>query len=178
MGEEMTTRPEATEHDPYYSTYIDRVPDGEILELLTSGLEETLALLAGCPEDRETFRYAPGKWSVREVVGHIVDTERLFAFRALQFARADPGPLPGVDQLVWAAGSNAGVRPLASLADEFARVRAATLSLFASFDEAAWARTGVASDCPVSVRALAWILAGHEIHHRRVLAERYLLGAD
>jgi len=169
-------RPAPDEHDPYYSTYIDKVPDGDIVETLRSGGAEAVARLRAVPGELETFRYAPGKWSIREAVGHVVDVERMFSFRALHMARADPAPLPGMDQEVWSAASNAGERTLAALADELAAVRAATVALFGSLDEAAWSRRGVASGLEVSVRALAWIVAGHELHHRRILEERYQAG--
>lgn len=167
-------RPAPDEHDPYYSTYVDKVPDGDVVVTLRSEGEAMLALLGTVPAELESHRYAPGKWSIREAVGHVVDTERLFSFRALHIARADPAPLPGMDQEVWAGASNAGERPLASLAGELAAVREATVHLFESLDGEAWERRGVASGLAVSVRALAWIIAGHEIHHRRVIEERYL----
>jgi uncharacterized damage-inducible protein DinB len=167
-------RPTASEHAPYYSTYVDRVPDRPILDVLRSAPSELAAVLSTVDPQDEGFAYAPGKWSFRQALGHVVDAERVFSFRALHIARADPSPLAGMDQEIWAAASNAGERPLASLAGELAAVREATVRLFDSLDEAAWARRGVASDLAVSVRALAWIVAGHEIHHRWVLEERYL----
>lgn len=170
----MQVRPESSEYDPFYATYVDRVPDGDILSLLAESVDETLALLATCPEDRELYRYAPGKWSIRELVGHVSDAERLYAYRALHFARADPSPFPGVDSRGWAERSNAADRPLASLAEELASVRAATVRLWSSFDAATWAATGVASGRRFTVRSLAYMIAGHEIHHRGVLESRYL----
>jgi len=172
----MQVRPQASEYDPFYSTYVDKVPDGDILAILAESVEATLALLGTCPEDRELYRYAPGKWSIRELVGHVIDAERLYAYRALHFARADPSPLPGMDSRVWAERSNAGDRPLASLAEELASVRAATVSLWASFDAVTWTAAGVASGRRFTVRSLAYVIAGHDIHHRCVLADRYLEG--
>ena len=170
---DLATRPGPAEYAPFYSTYVDGVPEGDILETLTGGLEETARVLASFHGDRETRRYAPGKWSVREVVGHVVDTERVFAYRALSIARRDPAALPGMDQEVWALGSNAQDRPLEDLERELAAVRSSSLALFRSFPADAWKRRGMASGNSFTVRSLAWIVAGHEIHHRRVLAERY-----
>ena len=170
----MLTRPTPDEYAEYYGIYINKVPEGEILELMESELEATLNLLASVPAEREAFRYEPGKWSIREVVGHLVDTERTFAYRAVWFARGAPLPLPGIEQDDWAAASNAHDRPLADLAAEFKAARHSHRTMFASFDEETVMRRGVASDCTFSVRSIAWILVGHEIHHRRILAERYL----
>ena len=172
----MRTRPETSEYDPFFATYIDRVPDGDILSTLTTSIEQTEALLRSCPTERERYRYAPDKWSIRELVGHIIDAERLYAYRALHFARADPSPLPGMDPADWARNSNASDRPLPDLADELLQVRAATVGLFTSFDEPISKKTGIAGGRSFSVRSLAWVIAGHEIHHRHVLAERYLAG--
>lgn len=174
----MLQRPDVSEYDPFYSTYVDKVPEGDILSVLEASAEQTLALLECCGETQASFRYAPGKWSISELIGHVIDTERLFAFRALHFARQDPSALPGMDQDVWAASSNASGRSLSSLATELATVRAATLSLFSSFDERIVATTGVASGCRFTVNALAYVIAGHEIHHRGVLEERYILEPD
>jgi uncharacterized damage-inducible protein DinB len=170
----MLTRPAADEYADYYSTYASKVPEGDILELMSSELEETLSLLASVPEDRETYRYGPDKWSIREAVGHMIDTERTFAYRALWFARSSPDPLPGMQQDDWAATSNAHERPLADLASEFEAARRSNLAMFAGFDEETASRTGVASGCTFSVRAIAYIVVGHEIHHRRILSERHL----
>ena len=167
-------RPDSSEYDPFFATYVDRVPDGDILSILATGIEKTSALLYSCPTDWERHRYAPDKWSIRQLVGHIIDAERLYAFRALHIARTDPAPLPGIDPGVWAESSNASDHPLPSLVDELAAVRAATVSLFSSFDEAILKATGVAGGRKFSVRSLAWVIAGHEIHHRGVLEERYL----
>jgi len=173
----LQIRPESSEYDPFFATYVDRVPDGDILSTLATGVEETLALLRSCPTDWEQHAYAPGKWSVRQLVGHVIDAERLYAFRALQFARRDPAPLPGIDPNVWAASSNSSDRQLSLLRDELATVRAATLGLFSSFDDATMQATGIAGGRRFSVRSLAWVIAGHEIHHRRMLEERYFAGA-
>jgi len=170
----MLVRPESDEYDDYYRRYVRKVLDGEILDLMQSELEETLTLLLGVSEEQETYRYEPGKWSVREVVGHMIDIERLFGFRALWFARQVADPLPGMDQDMWATVSNAHARPLAELADEFALARRSNRAMFASFDDDMAELAGVASGYSFTVRSCAYILVGHEIHHRKVLRDSYL----
>ncbi len=167
-------RPHPSEHAEYYGLYIHQVPDGDVLQILDEGVGRTVELLGGLPPEWETYRYEPGKWSVREVMGHVVDVERVFGYRALSIARADPATLPGMDQDQWAASSNAGDRPLASLLEDLRWARRSSLAMFKGFDDATGERSGVASDCPFSVRTFPYIVAGHEIHHRRVLEERYL----
>jgi len=161
------------EYAPFYETYVSRVPEGDILEILSGEIGETLRLIRSIPSELEEYRYQPDKWSVREVVGHMVDTERAFAFRALRFARGDTAQLPGMNQDEYAAGSNAASRPLAELASEFEVVRAASIALFRGFSVGAWSRVGVASGCSFTVRAVSFIIAGHEIHHRSGLEENY-----
>ncbi|MCG6954969.1 MAG: DinB family protein [Gemmatimonadetes bacterium] len=168
------TRPAADEFNEYYRRYIDLVPDGDILATLKAQMAETQGLLASVPADREEYRYAEGKWSVREVVGHLVDTEHLFAFRALWAARGAAAEQPSMEQNAWADVSNAGGRPLAELAEEWAALRRAVVLMGAGFDEGAWSRRGVASGNAFSVRAAMWIVAGHELHHRRLLEQKYL----
>lgn len=163
--------------NPFYRTYTDKVPAGDVLHILADNGVQTAILLRSVPSDLETYAYAEGKWTLRELVGHMIDTERLFAFRAYWFARSGPGPLPGMDEKEFAAVSNASERPLAQMISEFENVRASTLSLFRSFDDTAWQRVGEASGFPFTVRALPFIVAGHEIHHRQVLQERYLPAA-
>ena len=158
----------------YYFTYIDKVPDGDVMTLLETGVTETRRALSGVSAERERHRYAPGKWTLREVLGHVVDAERVFGFRAFHIARGDSAPLPGMEQDDFAAASGADDRPLADLLDELDLVRRGHLALFRSFGAEAWERSGVASGVPFRVRAIPFILAGHEIHHRRVLVERYL----
>jgi hypothetical protein len=174
MTELTIGRPDETEYDPYYGKYVSLVPAGDVVAVLGSQIEETLALLRSVPEERARFRYAPGKWSVKELVGHLIDTERIFSYRALRFARDDRTPLPGYEQDDYVRGGSFDAVPLDELAAEFASVRRATVFLFKHLDEGAWARRGLASDSEVSVRALAYIIAGHELHHRRVLRDRYL----
>lgn len=167
-------RPGAGEYAPYYEKYVSLVPAGDIVETLRRQSSDTLALLGGVDDARALSRYEPGKWSVKEVVGHILDSERVFAYRALRFARGDETPLPGYDQDAYVSAANFDARPLASLAADFGRVRASTVSLFESLDPEAWTRRGVANENPASVRAIAHIIAGHELHHVRILRERYL----
>lgn len=172
MGSITSVAP--SEYAPFYQTYVGRVPEGDILEILSGQMADTLGLFRSVPSELEEYRYGPGKWSVREVVGHLIDTERIFGFRALAFARGDATPLPGMEQDEYAAGSNAASRPLSELAAEFAAVRIATVALFRGFSDDAWGRVGIASGCSFSVRSLAFIIAGHEIHHRAGLEENYL----
>ncbi len=167
-------RPNADEHDPYYAKYIALVPDGDLLALLSAQIEETGDLLKNVPESKAGYRYAPGKWSIKEVVGHLSDTERIFSYRALRFARADVTPLPGFEQEDYVKGTNFDARLLTDLVSEFRAVRQATVTLLKSFDEDALRRRGVASEKPISVRALAYNIAGHELHHVEILRTRYL----
>ena len=174
----MTTatipRPDATEYAPFYGTYVGKVPDGDLLELLERQRRETQNLLAGLSDTQALHRYAPGKWSMKEVVGHLMDSERVFCYRALRFARADEKPLQGFDEKAWVPAGSFDARPLADLAAELDAVRRATIALFGGFDAAALARKGTANNNEVTVRALAWIVAGHERHHVAILRERYL----
>jgi len=167
-------RPAADEHAPYYAEYVALVADGDLLETLTREGAATLARLRALPPEREDHRYGPEKWSVRELVGHCIDGERVFGYRALAFARGDANPLPGFDEEEWARTSNAATRSLAELCDDWEAVRASTLRLLSGLDSAALDRRGTASNAPVTVRALGWIIAGHAAHHRAVLEERYL----
>jgi hypothetical protein len=166
-------RPAAAEYDPYYGRYIDKVPEGDLLRTLEAQARETQALLAGLSDAKALHRYAPGKWSIKEVIGHVADTERVYSYRALRFARADATALPGFDENAWVPAGNFDARPVADLAAELDAVRRATLALFRGLDAAALARRGTANDAAVSVRAIAWIIAGHERHHVALLHERY-----
>lgn len=170
----MFDRPEPSEYADYYGLYVDRVGEGDIRDLMEREMRTTLELLAAVPEEREVYRYAEGKWSVREVVGHIIDVERVFAFRALCFARHAPEPLPGMEQDDWALASNANHRPLAELARELETARRSHVAMFRGFDDSVALDTGVASGVHFSVRGLAYCMVGHEMHHREILADRYL----
>lgn len=158
----------------YYFTYIDQVPDGDIRGILEAQEGEIVAVLGGLSEQASLHRYAPDKWSIREVLSHVNDAERVFVCRALWFARGFESPLPSFDQHVALAAAGADARSLGSHVDEFRAVRAATLSLFRHLPAEAWDRRGIASDNPFTVRALAYITAGHATHHLRILRERYL----
>lgn len=167
-------KPERTEAAEYYFRYIDQVVEDDICHVLETQLSETLALLQSIPDERSLHRYASEKWTIREVVGHLNDTERLFAFRAFWFARGFESPLPSFDQNVAVTFARADQRAWSSHIEEFRDVRAATLALFQNLSPEAWMRRGVASDNPFSVRALAYIAAGHVTHHVKILRERYL----
>ncbi len=166
-------RPEPSEYDAFYAGYVAEIPEGEILDVLGAQAEVFRRLADDVPPETELFRYAPGKWSVRQVVGHIADCERSFAFRALAISRGDKQPLPGLDETLYMANSRFDDIPLADLVEELLAVREATLHLFRHLDEAAWKRKGIANEKPVSVRALAHITAGHAQHHLNILRERY-----
>jgi len=168
------TRPNTTEYAPYYDKYVTLVPDGDITTTLAAQLEDTLALLRSIPEERGGYAYEPGKWSIKELLGHVIDGERIFAYRALRIGRNDKTPLPGFEQDDYVANTNFNARTLASLIDEFAAVRQANLSLFRYFTAEEWHRRGTASENEVSARALAYIIAGHELYHRDILKARYL----
>jgi len=167
-------RPAATEYAPFHAAYVQAVPDGDVLSFLERQGRETVALLRGVSEKQSQHRYAPGKWSIREVVGHMNDAERVFTYRALSFARSDTTPLPGFDENAWGASSNADRRTLAELVEDFAAVRAATLTLFRGLSDNEIGRAGTASGHRVTVAALAYVVAGHEKHHLKILKERYL----
>lgn len=167
-------RPAAGEFLPYYGTYIDRVPDGDIVETLGRQIGNTLTLIKSIPEASGDKRYAPGKWSVREVIGHVIDAERIFSYRALRFGRADTTPVAGFDENAYVANAPFAEVSLADLADELDHVRRGTVHFFANLDEAAFCRRGAANGAEITVRALAFIMAGHESHHINVLRTRYL----
>ncbi len=171
-------RPAPGEFGEYFGRYIELVPEGDILDTLRDQLGETLALLQNVLPEREGDRYAPGKWSIREVVGHMLDTERVFAFRALAIARSDGVDLPSMDQDEWAGHSNAATRTLDDLAAEWAGVRRASVHMFATLPEEAAGRRGKASGYEFTVRSFPWIIAGHEIWHRDRLRTDYLGGDD
>lgn len=169
----MSARPDRTEASAYYFTYIDQVPAGDICDLIDAQGPETVALLDGVSEQQSLHRYAPDKWSIRDVVNHLSDTERLFVFRAFWFARGFDSPLPSFDQHVAVSTAKADDRGFRDLVDEFARVRADTKAFFRSLPEEAWSRRGIASDNPFTVRALAYMTVGHVTHHAKLLRERY-----
>ena len=169
-----STRPATGEFLPYYGQYIDKVPQGDIVETLSKQLPETLALIKSIPEETGDKRYAPDKWSIREVLGHVIDGERIFVYRALRFSRSDSTPVPGFEENDYAANGPYARVSLSDLADEFEYVRRATIHFFANLDDGALSRRGTANGAEISVRALAHIIAGHETHHMGVLRDRYL----
>lgn len=169
-------RPAKTEYSAYHEQYISLVPDEDVLVALDQQLAETLILLRGVSEQHGTFRYEPDKWTVKEVLGHMIDTERIQAYRALRIARSDRTPLPGFEQDDYVTHGGFDKRSVASLAREFEQVRRATISLFRNLDPDVWERRGIANDKEVSVRALAYIIAGHELHHKAILKDKYGLG--
>jgi hypothetical protein len=169
----VIARPQAGEYAPYYERYISLISSNDILTTLDEQRRQMLLLLS-CRDDAEgDFRYAPDKWTAKEVLGHVCDTERVFAYRALRIARADATPMEGFEQDDYVRNGPFARRPIADLIGDFIAVRRATLSLLCNLDEADWARRGVANKNEVSVRALAYIAAGHELHHRRILEEKY-----
>ena len=169
----MLTRPTPDEFAPFYAAYIRLVPDGDVLESLEKQRKETAKLFGGIPEAKGGHRYAPDKWSIKGVVGHVIDSERVFSYRALSIGRGDPTPLPGFDEKAWAEHSNFDDRTLKDLVAEYGWVREATVALLRALPAEAWTRRGTANNNAVTVRALAWVIAGHERHHLKVLRERY-----
>ena len=167
-------RPDETEYAEFYGGYVSLVPDGDVADILRTQLPATLVLLEDVTPEQETYRYAEGKWSLREVVGHLIDTERVFAYRGLAMARSSDVELPGMDQDEWVRASNAGARALRDLTQEWMSIRRASVHLFASMDAAMGKMTGIASGYEFSVRSFPWIIAGHELWHRRLIARDYL----
>jgi hypothetical protein len=170
-----TLRPTSDEHAAFFAGYISRMPPGDLVTILNTQIADTLALLRAVPESRGDFAYSPGKWTIKEVIGHMSDVERVMSYRALWFARADATPLPAFEENDWAPEGRFGERSLNSLIDELATVRRSTVALFDGIPQLAWTRIGKASGNPLSVRAIACIIAGHERHHREVLQTRYAL---
>ncbi len=170
----MNTKPGAEEYAPYYGKYVSLVPDGDIVGTLTKQLGDTLSAWRAVPADKAEHRYAPGKWTTKEMMAHVIDTERIMAYRALRIARGDKTALPGFEQDDFIAGGDWSNRTMADLADEFESVRKSNLYLFRNLSDAAWKQVGTASNNPVSARALAYIIAGHELYHQEILRDRYL----
>ena len=168
-----TIAPAAGEYAPHYAGYVARVPQGDVLARLRRQIAETAALLRPLDAAKARHRYAPGKWSVIEVLGHLSDTERVMAYRALRVARGDETPMAGFDENVYVPAGEFERRSIADMLGELEAVRAATVALLGGLPEAAWTRWGVANGQRVTVRALAHIIAGHELHHVEVLRTRY-----
>jgi hypothetical protein len=167
-------RPQPGENAPYYDRYISLVPGNDVLAAFDEQRRQTLLLLSGLAEGDGDLRYAPEKWSLKEVIGHLNDTERIMGYRALRISRGDATPIEGYEQDDYVRNSPFAQRPLADLIEDYIAVRRATVSLFRNLDEVAWTRRGVANKCEVTVRALAYIIAGHELHHRKILEQKYL----
>ena len=167
-------RPRADEYAPFYSGYVSLVPDADLVTLLREQHQDTVKLLRAVPPEKANFAYAPGKWTVKEVVGHISDAERIFAYRALRISRRDQTPMESFDENSYVANADFGRRSLGDLLEELQVVRASTIHLAKSLDADALARRGTASGHGVTVRALFYIIAGHERHHMDIVRERYL----
>jgi hypothetical protein len=172
----LIERPAATEHSPYYASYIARVVEADVLDVLARQPEEMQKALGGLSRERATYRYAPDKWSVAEVVGHMADAERIFAYRALCIARGDRTPLPGYDEDLYVPESHCDQRGLPRVLEDFNAVRRATLTLLEGLQPGDFARTGTANGTPISARAITYILGGHVRHHMNTLRERYGVG--
>lgn len=175
-AELVPVRPQANEYDPYYERYISLVQGADIVRALQTQLDQTTVLLSAVSEEKAGYRYAPGKWSVKEVLGHLTDTERIFAYRALRIARNDRTPIEGFEQDGYVQYGPFSRYRLQDLVQEFGYVRDASLSLFQKLNQEDWGRRGIANSAEISVRALAFIMAGHELHHRKVLKEKYGIG--
>jgi len=173
MSEFIVGRPDPSEYAPYYETYIKLVQGEDILKFLSAQIDTTLWYLRSLSDTQGDFRYAPGKWSVKEVVGHMIDTERVFAYRALSFARLDKAPLPGFEQDDWVQGAGSAHQPIAELASELECVRRSNIYFFQHLAPEAWMRRGIASGKEFTVRSIAYIIAGHEQHHLQILQTRY-----
>ncbi len=170
-------KPVSNEYADSYGKYVDLVTAGSIIETLERQMEETQRLLSTVTEEQAGYRYAPDKWSIKEVIGHLVDGERIFAYRASRFARSDRTPLPGFDQDDYVTRGGFDGLKIGQLARACGNMRAASIDLFGQLSDEAWDRRGIANEAEVSVRAIAWIIAGHELHHRRIIETKYLNSA-
>jgi hypothetical protein len=169
----MIARPEPAEYNPYYERYISLVQGSDILTTLDAQRREMMLLLCGRDDADGNFRYAPDKWNAKEVMGHVCDTERIFAYRALRISRGDNTPIEGFEQDDYVRNGPFERMPLEEIVEDYIAVRRATLTLLRNLDETAWMRRGIANKNDITVRALAYITAGHELHHRRILEEKY-----
>src|ERR1700730_8560495 len=167
-------KPASDEYAPYYQKYVALLPDADVIAILSQQLESTRTLLGRIAETQAGSRYAPDKWSIKELVGHLIDTERVFAYRAMRFARNDQTPVSGFEQDDYVRNGDFDSRALPDLAAEFEHLRRSNIHFFQALNEDAWDRRGTADDSEVSVRALAHIIAGHEVHHLQILKTRYL----
>lgn len=170
----MITKPLPGEYAPFYQGYVEQVGEDDVLEKLVSNRKKTYDFFLSLPPEKADFAYAEGKWSIKEVLGHMIDTERVFCYRLLRFARADHHPLAGFNENFYASRANSKKRMLEDLASEFSDLRKANLYLYQNLTEEQLKRKGVASNAVVSVKALLYIIAGHELHHLNIIRERYL----
>jgi hypothetical protein len=170
----MITPPESSEYQPYYGRYISLVGGRDLTSTLEAQAGRSLPILRLISEEKSMHRYSPGKWSVKEVLGHLIDAERIFTYRALRFARNDQTPLPGFDQDPYVAAANFDARPWNGMIDEFEHVRRSTILFFRALTPQEALRSGTANQAAITVRALGYIIAGHELHHMGILSERYL----
>ena len=174
----VSGRPQADEYAAYYGRYIALVPQDDILAALDQQRRDMVLLLSCRSEEEGNSRYAPGKWTVKELIGHICDSERIFAYRALRFARSDAAPLAGFEQDDYVRNGPFANCPMPDAIEDFIAVRRSTVSLFRGLSAADWLRRGVANNNQISVRALAYVIAGHELHHRRILEEKYFAARE
>jgi hypothetical protein len=178
MASSSAVKPAPTEYAEYYGKYVSLVPESDIVQAMKAEGVQTVELLRGLTEEQGNYAYAEGKWTIKELIGHINDTERIFAYRLLRFARNDSTPLEGFDQDPYVLASNYNALSLTDVVDEFAAIRQVTLATLKNLDAEAWTRAGIASDNSVTVRALAYIMLGHERHHVAILKEKYLSSAS
>ncbi len=171
----MLQRPEADEYQPFHAGYIALVPENDIVGVLLAQTDAIESLMGNITPEQEHFRYAPGKWSVREVFGHLADAERIFGYRALCLARGQTTPLPPFDENLFVETAHFDARPVAELGDELLLLRHANLSMLQPLEDAAWKHRGTVSEAPSTARAIAWIMAGHVRHHLEILRDRYQL---
>jgi len=167
-------RPQTTEYAPYFGKYVMQVPDGDFLETIETQLGDLQRLLGPLSDAQGDFRNEPGKWSIKEILGHINDAERIFSYRLLRIARGDETPLPGFEQDDYVKTANSPARTVSSLLEEFTSIRRATITLVRSLEGPAWYRRGTASGEPITALALGFIIVGHVVHHRKILEQRYL----
>ncbi|MFC5531158.1 DinB family protein [Cohnella yongneupensis] len=170
----MSNRPSNEEYSPFAESYVKLVPEGDIQQILNGSLADTTGLFSSLTEDQAAYRYAPGKWSLKQVLGHIADNERIMSYRLLRIARGDQTPLAGYDENQLMSGATFDDLPLAVIVEDYAAARRSTLALLRGLSEEAWTRIGIVNDRKSSARAWAYIIAGHEIHHLNVVKERYL----
>lgn len=170
----MLQRPSVNEYPEYYVPYVSLVPDGELLSILQENLEKMNSLAERLSEENSLFRYADNKWSIKEVLGHITDTERIMGYRLMRVGRGDQTPLAGFDENLYVKGAQTDRLPLKAILEDFAAVRKATITLIQNMPENAWTNIGLANGYDITARAIAYIIAGHETHHRNIITGRYL----